>query len=70
MAPAGVINHITKVLHSILEELRHDIKTFVRNKAQMVRLLEDMIQNHRDNAKVAQEHKEEVRREAAKDRAL
>jgi len=70
MAPAGVVNFIYKHLAEIQEELRGQIKVFVRHKASMVRLLELMLQTFKENNNKAVEQTKNLRREAAKERAF
>ena len=70
MAPAGVVNFIGKHLITIQEELRAQIKVFVRHKASMVRLLELMLRTFKDNNNKAVEQTKTLRREAAKERAF
>ena len=69
MAPAGVVNFIYKHLAEIQEELRGQIKVFVRHKASMVHLLELMLKTFKDNNNKAIEQSKDLRREAAKERA-
>lgn len=69
MAPAGVVNFIYKHLAEIQEELRGQIKVFVRHKASMVHLLELMLKTFKDNNNQAIAQSKDLRREAAKERA-
>ena len=70
MAPAGVINFIYKHLAEIQEEIRGQIKVFVRHKASMVHLLELMLKSFKENNNKAIEQSRDLRREAAKERAF
>ena len=49
MAPAGVVNFIYRHLSEIQEELRSQIKVFVRHKSSMVHLLEMMLGTFKEN---------------------
>jgi len=70
MAPAGVVNFIYNHLAEIQEELRGQIKVFVRHKASMVHLLELMLNSFKENNNKAVEQTKNLRREAAKERAF